>query len=415
MKKNISFVYFSLLSIILLLVLITLTQCSPGTTEPEKNNDIRALSKTEKDIVSSSAGFGLNLIKEISKSESGKNIIISPLNVSTAFGMALNGAVGNTYEQMKFTLGLEVSNQNEVNESYKSLNELLTGIDNKVAFSSANSIWYRTGFLVESPFIDVNKKYFNAEVNELDFSDPAAPGIINDWVKRSTNSKIEKIIEQIDRAMVMYLINAIYFKGTWKYQFDKNFTRDDLFYVSPDLTVTCKMMTQKNNFSYYSTANYKAVELPYGDGSYNMMVLLPHERIAVDNLLLSLTPEEFSSIKNNFTERELTLFLPKFKLEYERKLNDDLINLGMNDAFNPDKADFTKINKNGGIFISEVKHKTFVDVNEEGTEAAAVTSIGIGLTSVNDKQIRIDRPFLFIIYEKNTNTILFIGKIINPT
>ena len=215
----------SIILSILFLLLITLTQCSGGLTEPEKNGNARTLSKTEEGIVSSSAVLGLNLLKEISRIEKNKNIIVSPISVSTAFGMALNGSAGETYDQMKSVLGLNEFGQNDINKSYQSLDVLLKGIDDKVEFNSANSVWYANGFRVENNFLDITKKYFNAEITEADFSNPTTRDIINDWVKRSTNDKIEKIIEEINRDVVMYLINAIYFKGTWKFQFDKNVTR----------------------------------------------------------------------------------------------------------------------------------------------------------------------------------------------
>jgi len=414
MRKNFPITFYSLLSVMLFLLLITLTQCTQATTEPERLRNNKTLSKTEEKIVSSSGQFGFNLFKEISKTEKDKNVIISPLSVSTAFGMALNGANGETYDQMKYVLGLESLLQNDINKSYQSLDGFLKGIDNKVAFNSANSIWYSDIFSVEKIFLDVNMKYFNAEVTEADFSNPATLNEINDWVNRTTNYKIDKIIEEIDAGVVMYLINAIYFKGTWKYRFDKNSTHDDFFHVTANQTVPCKMMTQKNNFPYFGNTNYEAVKLPYGNGSYNMMILLPRDIDDVENLVEEFSIEELNHIKNNLQARELTLSLPKFKLEYERTMNDDLINLGMNNAFIPGKADFTKITKGGGIYISEVKHKTFIEVNEEGTEAAAVTSIEIELTSTGN-YLRIDRPFLFIIYEEDTNTILFIGKIVNPS
>ncbi len=403
--------------IISLIVFISLylISCETGASNLQENH-VRALSKTEEQIVTSSSNFGLNLFKEISKTETDQNIIISPLSISTAFGMALNGAENLTYEQMRDVLGLINMNRDDINGSYKSLNNLLTGIDNKVVFTSANSIWYRTGFQVESNFLNVNREFFDAEVTDADFSDPATVNFINNWVKDATNDKIEKIIEYIDRDVVMYLINAIYFKGTWQYQFDKNLTRDDQFNIIGGGTVPIKMMVQKNKFSFYSNAEFKSIELPYGNDAYEMIVVLPNQGTNIDNLIQNFDADKFAQMKSNFTEQELTLMFPRFKLEYESKLNDYLIALGMTDAFDPGNADFSKITTADQIYISEVKHKTFVEVNEEGTEAAAVTSIGFSRTSIgDDTEFRVDKPFLFFIYEKNTNTILFAGKIINPS
>ncbi len=413
MKKE-KLINFILL-LLLVFISIYLISCESNANEPEDNN-VRTLSKTEEQIVSSSSNFGFNLFKEISKTETGKNIIISPLSISTAFGMALNGAENLTFEQMRDVLGLINMSRTDINNSYKSLNDLLTSIDNNVEFTSANSIWYRNEFEVKTDFLNVNRDFFNAEVTEADFDSPATVNMINDWVKDATNNKIDKIIDNIDPDMVMYLINAIYFKGTWHYQFDETKTIDDYFKVSDNKNVPVKMMVQKNKFRYYSNTDLKAIELPYGNDSYEMIVLLPNGNTGINDLIENLTSESFSQIKSNFTEQELTLMLPKFKLEYESKLNDYLISLGMNEAFDPYNADFSGINEVDQIFISEVKHKTFIEVNEEGTEAAAVTSIGFELTSIGDDIVfRVDRPFLFFIYEKNTNTILFSGKIMDPS
>ncbi|MDH7603767.1 MAG: serpin family protein [Melioribacter sp.] len=374
---------------------------------------IRPLSKTEKDIVNSSTQFGFNLIKEISKNEINKNIIISPLSVSTALGMVLNGASDETYDQMKTALGFSDFKFDDINKSYQSLDSLLKYIDENVIFNSANSIWHHNEFSVEQNFIEINKKYFNAEVNKIDFSNPVAKDIINNWVKEATNSKIPQIIDKINPEIVMFLINTIYFKGNWQYRFDKNSTREDIFYIDENNTVTCQMMSQKNQFNFYHDENIEAVELPYGNSSFNMMIILPSLNKKVDDVISMMNTDNFDFIKNKFVKKEITIMLPKFKLEYTKTLNDALMNLGMKDAFMPERANFSKISRLKNLFISEVIHKTFIEVNEEGTEAAAVTSIGVGVTSIGN-YFKVDRPFLFLIYEKNTNTILFIGKVINP-
>lgn len=404
---------FVILLIAVMFIALTLTSCESSANEPQEKK-IRGLSKTEEQVVSSSVQFGIDLLKELIDEKGKENVIISPLSVSTAFGMALNGADNETYNQMQSVLGLSDMTLNEINDSYLSVNDLLTGVDNKVKFSSANSIWYRNGFAVENNFIEVNKKYFDAEVTEANFDDPSAVNRINDWVKEATNSKIDKIIEQIDPQKVMYLINAIYFKGIWKYQFDASKTQDDTF-NSGTSTRSIKMMNQKNKFRYMINSELQAVELPYGNDLFEMMVLLPNQGEEINNFIRNFSVEKFNNIRANFSETELTLSLPRFKVADESTLNTPLKNLGMTDAFNENFADFSKITKADQIFISEVKHKTFVEVNEEGTEAAAVTSIGFERTSVGDEIfLRVDRPFLFVIYEKNTNTILFLGKVVKP-
>ncbi|MEW6701844.1 MAG: serpin family protein, partial [Bacteroidota bacterium] len=397
MKKNFSFVFFALLSIVLILLLMTLIQCSAGLTEPEKNNDVRALSKAEEDIVSSSASFGLNLIKEISKTEPDNNVIISPLSVSTAFGMVLNGANGKTYDEIKSTLGLQSGSLSGVNQAYQSLSELLTQIDPHVIFESANSIWYRQGVTFEQSFFDVNKKYFDALVQELDFANPSSVDIINNWVREKTKEKIKSIIDQIPPEAVMYLINAIYFKGTWLYTFDKNATKEENFYVTPDNSVKCMMMSQKSKFNYYSAEDYQAIELPYGNGDFSMLVILPAMNNNINAFVNQMDEKFWSLLLDNMKEREVNLWLPKFELEYKIKLNDALIAMGIKSAFDPYNADFSKMRKEKDIFISRVLHKTYIKIDEEGTEAAAVTAIEMGTTSVGGSKeiyMRVNHPFI---------------------
>lgn len=418
MKKNISFVFFSLPSIILILLLITLTQCSPGTTEPERNNDIRALSKAEENIVSSSASFGLSLFKEISNAEAGKNVIISPLSVSTAFGMVLNGANGKTYDEIKSTLKLPGSNQDEVNQAYLSLNDLLTRIDPDVIFESANSLWYRQGFTFEQSFFDVNKNYFDAAVQALDFANPSSVDIINNWVKEKTKEKITSIINTIPPDAVMYLINAIYFKGTWLYTFDKSATKEDNFYVTQNDPEKRMMMNQKSKFNYYQTDNYQAIELPYGNGYFNMLVILPAVDTDINTFVNQMNENFWGSLLNNISEKEINLWLPKFEIEYKNELSKVLIAMGMPSAFDGRNADFSKMRNERDLFISRVLHKTYMKVDEEGTEAAAVTAIEMGTTSAgpgSEIYMKVNRPFIFAVREKNSGTISFIGKIANPT
>ena len=385
--------------------------------EPISNNTIREFTALEKQVAASADRFGLKLMKSVNATQSDSNVFISPLSVSMALGMTLNGANSTTYEAIQSTLELDGLSQQQINETYKSLIELLTQIDPKVIFNIANSIWYRQGWTFEQEFIDVNKKYFSALVQSLDFNDPAAPGIINDWVYNNTNGKIDKIVNSIDPTVVMYLINAMYFKGTWKYEFDKNETIDDWFTVPNGNQVPCKLMVQENDFSYFENSEFQAIDLPYGGGNFSMTVLLPLPDRNVDSLIENFSEENWAIWMSSFSEQSGTLLLPKFKLEYEITLNDVLKSMGMEIAFTAGQADFSKMYTGPfDLYIDEVKHKTYVKVDEEGTEAAAVTSVSIGLTSAGGSgfTMRVDRPFVFVIREKNSGSILFIGKIVEP-
>ena len=403
------------LKMIFSLLLIFITGCESSS---QFNDEIpmRELTTSEKQIVTSADNFTLKVFKNIAGYESGKNVFISPLSISMALGMTLNGADGSTYEAMRNTLSLSGITQQEINESYQSLTQLLTKIDSKVIMQIANSIWYRNTIPVKPDFIETNKKYFKAVINPMNFSDPATVNTINNWVKESTNGKIDKIVEQIDPQTIMYLINAIYFKGTWQYQFDKSKTMDDYFKKGSGELVQCRMMNLETDFYTSSNDTFTILDLPYGKGNFSMTILLPAKDKDLKDVINTLTNATWNSSINNLNKMKKQLYMPKFKMEYKIKLNETLKALGMELAFDPYNANFKKIYEGvGNAYISEVDHKTFVDVNEEGTEAAAVTSVTVGVTSIPDNVIRLDRPFIFIIREKNSNCILFIGKLEDPS
>lgn len=393
------------------------TQCLDNPVSPEERNPSQ-LTMAERNVTQSDNNFGFKLLKEIVTEEENENIFISPLSVSMALGMTYNGANGSTQKAMQETLGLSGLTLQEVNESYKSLIELLTELDPEVKFQIANSIWYRKMFPVEDEFINLNKTYFDAEVTGLDFSKPDALNTINGWVNDKTNGKIEKIVDKINPLTMMFLINAIYFKGTWTYEFDPALTSDAVFTLPDGSQKPCRMMSQENEFQYFENEDFQAIDLPYGDGDFRMTVFLPRPNKDVDSLITELNQENWNKWINSLSKRKLTLQLPKFTLRYKIELNDVLKALGMEIAFSPQQADFTEMYKEEevleNLYISKVKHKTFVKVDEEGTEAAAVTSVEMELTSVGTF-MRIDRPFMFAIREHNSGTILFIGKIIEPT
>ena len=407
MKKK----YFLFL-IVLSIISYSFLQCSSGITNPV----VRELTPLEKQLVSSSSEFGFNLFKKINKVEAQNNIFISPLSVSMALGMALNGASGTTYDAMKSTLEFSSLTKQQINETYQSLIGLLTKSDPKVTFNIANSIWYKNTFNFKKEFIDINKKYFNAEVESLDFTNNNSVNIINNWVNEKTNGKISKIVEKIPQNIIMYLINAIYFKGTWKYEFNKKSTQQDIFNDINGNQITCNMMAQKNKFLYYSNSDLQIIDLPYGNENFSMVVILPVWGKNVNEVIEHLDKDTWNNYLSNLKKEEGTIQLPKFKLENKYLLNKVLKQLGMEIAFDKGKADFTIMNKSGGIYIDEVLHKTFVQVDEEGTEATAVTSVSFGVTSAggNGFLMRVDRPFVFIIKEKNSNSILFMGKVIKP-
>ena len=279
-----------------------------------------------------------------------------------------------------------------------------------------NSIWYRNTFDVLQDFININQNYFYAKVSPLNFNDPASIGIINNWVAESTNQKIPEIIDGIDPSTVMFLINAVYFNGTWVYEFDEQYTEPETFYLSNGTTKQVEMMQQEATLSYATNDLFEAVDMYYGSGNFSMVIFLPKENYTPNDIVEQMNTENWTNWMNSFSEKNIQLLLPKFKLEYGKELNDALTSLGMGIAFSPFSADFSKINPNYQLFISFVKHKTFIDVNEEGTEAAAVTIVGMEYTSVGDTPyiFTVNKPFLFAIKERDTQAIIFLGKVMEP-
>jgi len=377
----------------------------------------RELSVAEGKLIDADNRFAFKLFGEINQQEGDKNIFISPLSVAMALGMTYNGAAGTTQEAMQRVLELQDMDLQEVNESYLSLIDLLRELDPRVEFLIANSIWYRNTMSFEQAFLDLNRQYFDADVSALDFTDPASVNVINDWVKQNTRNKIEKIVDPpIDPMTIMFLINAVYFKGDWTHQFDKDLTRDAPFSLKDGSETIVDMMSHDDEvpIRYALDGDIQIADLSYGGQAYSMTIVLPPTPQAIDSLVSGLSQAQWNSWTAALDSTSRHVSLPKFKLEYELSLNDVLKVMGMEVAFS-DSADFTNMYSPGGAFISNVKHKTFVDVNEEGTEAAAVTSVEIGLTSVGPGPIVVDRPFLFAIRENYSGTILFMGKIMDPT
>ena len=271
-----------------------------GTISQDQRIPLRPLTSAERSIVTADNSFGFKLFTAVNKTEPAKSLFISPVSVSMALGMTLNGANGNTKDAMIQTLEFNGLSQTDINASYKSLIALLSGIDPKVTLQIANSIWHRPELNVEQAFKDVNRLNFNAEINSLNFSDPNASNIINAWVNRCTNGKISKIIsDPIPAEIVMYLINAIYFKGTWTKTFDTSVTRDDVFTRPDGSHAPCKMMYQKGSMKYYANDQVQAVDLSYGDAGFSMTILLPAVGTNIDDFAGKLTQQvwEVASIR----------------------------------------------------------------------------------------------------------------------
>ena len=390
------------------------TEPGPAGSTPQVIEALpRQLTAGEQKLIASTNDFSFNLFRQLSTAQKDSNVFTSPLSASMALGMTMNGAANATFDQMRTALAFGTATESDINASYKSLIALLRGLDPTVDFRIANSIWYRNTFPFNQPFLDATKTSFDATVTGLDFSNPSAVTTINNWVSAATVAKIPKIIDKIDSDLVMLLINAIYFKGSWREKFDVAKTIDAPFHaVGGDQPA--KLMHRGGKIAHYSTATFDAADLPYGNSAFTMTVVLPKAGTSVEAVASSLQGNAWSTMAAQFRDATMDLYLPRFKLEWERTLNDDLKALGMRDAFIPNGADFTRMSPLGKrLYISFVKQKTYVDVNEEGTEAAAVTSVGIYVTSAQVPVVmRVDRPFIFVIRERLSGTVVFMGKIV---
>jgi serine protease inhibitor len=357
--------------------------------------------------------FSFNFLKEVNQNQAAnENIFVSPLSLHMALGMLLNGADGATAEEIKKTLKLDGVSLTEANEVWQ---QLLTGLPNadpKVTTTLANAIFHDNDFAAEAGFLNTNKSFFNAQISGEDFANQATVGKINQWASDNTNGKINKIVNQIQPNEVLFLLNALYFKGDWKYQFNAEQTQDMPFTLVEGGQKTVRMMKMNRELRRAFRPNYTAFELPYGDGTYAMTVLLPSETSSADALIKSLSASEWNQLQTEMTAGTMMIGLPKFTLEYEGNLNGVLSKLGMPTAFT-DRADFSKISTKDGLTVTSVRQNTFVAVDEKGTEAAAVTGIGVGVTSAPASYF-CDRPFVVAITEKQTGAVLFIGKIVNP-
>lgn len=365
-------------------------------------------------IAARTTDFSFDFFKKVQATQPAtKNVFVSPLSLHMALGMLLNGAEKETAQQISKALKTEGVNQDDLNQAYQALLEGLPKADPKVQLGLASSLWYRNDFKVETDFLNVLKKSFNAEVAGLDFAKPGAKDKINNWASEQTNGKIKEVIVEIKPNDVLFLMNALYFKGDWKVQFDPKKTNDALFRLADGREKMVKMMRVKEKFKVAQQNDYTAVQLPYASGKFNLTLLIPSEQSSVDKVINGLDAATWNTLQGTLQEQEVNVGLPRFTLEYEIKLNDILKAMGMSQAFT-DAAQLGKINPTADLLVSFVKQNTYLGIDEKGTEAAAVTSIGVGVTSVGPEPYICDRPFVLLISENTSKTILFMGRIMNP-
>ncbi len=408
---------FTFLALSILVFTVSCQQENIENDEPKIIN----LDEKSAQLIESDNAFGLEIFQKIRKNSDEENIMISPLSISVALAMAYNGADSDTKTEMEKTLKLNGLTPEEINAAYKNLIAALQSVDEKVVFELANAIFYKEGFAVKPDFLNINKNNYDAEVSSLDFNSPSAVKTINGWVASKTHDKILSIIDKLNPADRMVLLNAVYFNGIWTKEFNKEGTKMGNFVKKDGESIEIPLMNKEDKLEYVSNSLIEAVKLPYGKGQYNMIVMLPAQNKNSQNVIDELSADNLKKWEKDFkAEDHVVVTMPRFKFAFETSLNEVLKEMGMPKAFSDQAADFSKITGKKDLFISSVRHKSFIDVNENGTEAAAVTSITFTTTSagpgdtVQKIYFTVNRPFVFAITEKDTGAILFMGEVQNP-
>lgn len=413
MKRNI----MKAASVFSVIIIISIMACKKTSDEIIPKDPVPInLNATQVELVEAGNAFAFDIFRKVlENADESENIIISPLSISYALSMTLNGADGATRDAMLDALRVEGITPEEINNSCKYISETLLSIDKRVLMTIANSVWTENNFSVKRSFIDILTNYFKADSKQFSIEDPAAPGKINTWIEDKTNGLIKEMVDQLSDNTVMLLINAIYFKGKWKMQFMEGNTVQRPFYRPDGSEVTVPMMKQKEDFNVHSGNGFIIAEFPYGQGNFVMDIILPDNSSQLSGFIPSVTNESFSNWISMMRKTEVNLSMPRFKYGYKKQLKDILSDMGMGIAFT-DAADFTNIAETPPLLINDVTHQAFIETNEEGTEAAAATIVEIGTTSVGPTPVlfNADHSFIYIIREVTTNSIIFMGKVADP-
>ncbi len=411
------------LSLIIFTAVLMSSSCEGKHNEIDLNNlpePIKIeLRSSEIEMVRSDQSFAFNFLSYVYAEESAEennSFMISPLSLSMALAMTMNGADGETKSVMLEALKLKGFSDEEINSYYKKLREALLSTDPSTKLSIANSIWTNQNVVIKDEFVGKNRDYFNSSVESVNFSDRKTAGLINDWASKNTNGLIKKVIESTSSDDLMYLLNAIYFKGMWVSEFNRSNTHPKPFMLENGATVNVEMMNQTEKFNYKDNELMQLVELPYGNSAFSMIVMLPKEEKKLLDVIRALNnPDYWAGLKSGLIDHEVELFLPKFKTEYSKKLNKVLTDMGMGLAFTND-AEFSGMSDIPAK-IDFVKQDTYISVDEIGTEAAAVTTVGMVMTSMPSEPQKVvfnaNRPFIYVIQENYTGSILFMGIVNN--
>lgn len=363
--------------------------------------------------------FSFDFYREMARRQKA-DFCISPLSVNLCLGMVLNGADGNTYREIQETLGYENFSYEEINAYAQMMQTELPKLDGRTIFTNANSVWVRNDFEVLESFVKTNKMYYNAEVYNEPFDD-GTKDKVNRWCADKTNNLIQKIFDDSPSDAVSLLINAIYFKGVWTSEFKEKDTKDESFYLNNGEEIKVPTMRQENTTDCYIDDKVSVVELPYGNGAFSLVVFMPsaNDEGALNRLIEGLDDAEWNHWIDKMKQQNLKLYLPRFKFESPlMDLKEIMRVMGISDAFDPVLADFSMM-CDASVYINEVKQKTFIEVNESGTEAAAVTVADMNLSMDSPapiiSELRFDHPFGYVLKEKSTGAILFAGRVDKPT
>lgn len=394
-----------------------IVSCKKDSNDPIPGDPVPVnLTPEQKELVGRANNFAFDIFKPIVGGVKGsENIMISPFSITSALSMVLNGAAGETFNAVRHTLRFDEKTLQDINETYLKMLEEMIPVDPRVTMEIANSVWIEKRLIVKQTYVGALKNWYMAEARNIDASDANAVNIVNGWIEEKTHERIKDMLDYLSPDLAMLLINAIYFDGMWRYQFDKADTHNKPFYITPDSPAEVPMMYQENNFAVTHSVNATLIELPYGQGNYSMVVMLPDENVSLSEVAETLNSESWSEwmLALSGGTTEVRLSLPRFEYEYKRELKDDLALMGMGIAFTG-AADFSNITDQD-IFISRVLHQTFIKTDEEGTEAAAATVVEFRFTSMPSLTVvNVNHPFIYIIRETTTGTILFMGRVVDP-
>ncbi len=408
-KKGVDVHMYKPKKILLCFLILVLVGVYPGCAKSEMSSVPKP--SLEEEFVDGQLDFSFSVFQELVEEEETKSIFISPLSISMALSMAMNGAKGQTRQEMMEALSLKDLDLQLVNESYAHLYEYINAQTSHRELLLKNSLWIREGEILQQDYLDLVQQDYQAYIDYLDFGQDDAADTMNGWIEEATKGKItDMLAPPLPPEAVLYLINAIYFKSDWQHEFAKEDTFEAEFTMEDGSMASVDMMKQTRTVLYMEEEGLQAIDLPYQDETTSMIFLLPRENQSIDSLIDQLDTTYFRQVLESLRPTDdLIVQIPKFKMEYGVKnINQVLQNLGMIKAFQ-DSADFSGMRD--GLYISRVLHKAFIEINEQGSEAAAATVVEMLESSMQEPLVfRADHPFVFIIYEKETDTILFIGK-----